>query len=183
MPEQPSRELDAEAIFAVLSRHQVRYVVIGGMAGILHGSGLSTLDVDITPAADNENLQRLVKALEELDAKLRVPDGTAVAFPFDAHFLGQLSIATLDTRLGDLDICFRPTAPGRDQTFSYEDLVEDAITIELDESVQVASLDDVIASKEASGRVKDLSTLPVLYRLRELLREDEAPEATDGGSV
>lgn len=168
-------ELDAEAIFEVLNRHRVRYIVIGGMAGILHGSGLTTFDLDITPAQDEENLTRLSAALQELDAKLRVSEGPPVDFPFHPQFLAGLSIATLRTSSGDLDVCFRPSAPGRDATFTYEDLRPNAVAIELDHPVLVAALDDVIASKEAAGRTRDLTTLGTLYRLREILAEGEEP--------
>lgn len=163
----------------ILSRHGVRYIVIGGMAGVLQGSALTTFDLDITPARDRQNLNRLAAALEELDAKLRVEEGPPLPFPFDGHFLSQLSIATLRTRLGDLDICFRPAAPGRDNTYTFDELHRNAVTIELDHPVLVASLDDVIASKEAVGREKDLTTLGTLYRLRELLQGQETPPPTD----
>jgi hypothetical protein len=171
--DEPPVELDAEAILRVLNEHAVRYVVIGGIAGVLHGSGLSTLDLDVTPARNDENLQRLCAALRELEAKLRVPNGPAVPFPYEIEFVRQLDLATLRTRHGDLDLCFRPTAPGRGATFDSEQLRPSAVTVELDGPVLVASLDDVIHSKEAVGRAKDLSTLGTLYRLRELLQADD----------
>ena len=178
MGELQTRELDADGILMALNRHAVRYVVIGGMAGILHGSGLTTADLDITAAQDDENLQRLSSALEELEAELRVTHAPSVPFPIDPLFFRQMTTVTLTTRLGDLDLCFRPTAPGRDTGYTYEDLAANAVLIELDEPVPVASLDDVIASKEASGRPKDLSTLGVLYRLREILAEAEEPPSS-----
>ena len=103
----------------------------------------------------------------------------SVAFPIAPDFLRQLTTVTMTTRLGDLDLCFRPTAPGGPAaTYTYDDLAHNAVIIEMDEPVPVASLDDVIASKEASGRTKDLSTLGTLYRLREVLREQEEPPAS-----
>lgn len=182
MDELQPRELDADGILMVLNRHAVRYVVIGGMAGILHGSGLTTSDLDITPAQDDANLQSLSAALADLQAELRVTNSPSVPFPIDPLFLGQMTTVTLTTRLGDLDVCFRPTAPGRDASYTYEDLARKAVMIKLDEPVPVASLDDVIASKEAAGRTKDLSTLGVLYRLREILSEPDDPPTTLGGS-
>jgi hypothetical protein len=59
----------------------VRYVLIGGQAAILHGSPLTTEDVDITPQGDAENLLRLAGALTELEARIRVtsePEGPHV---------------------------------------------------------------------------------------------------------
>lgn len=166
-------ELDAEGLISVLNQYGVRYVVIGGIAALLHGSGLTTMDLDITPARDDENLDRLAKALGDLQAHLRVSEGPPVAFPAQAAFLRQMSLLTLRTRLGDLDVCFTPTAPGRGLTFDYERLKRDAVVVELPEPVAVASLDDVISSKEAAARDKDLAVLGTLYRLREIL---SAPE-------
>lgn len=48
--------LQADEIFACLDRHGVRYVLIGGLAAVLHGSPLATFDADICPAGDTENL-------------------------------------------------------------------------------------------------------------------------------
>ena len=175
MDDLQTRELDADGILMVLNRHEVRYVVIGGIAGILHGSGLTTADLDITPAQDDANLQRLSRALDELGAELRVTNSPSVPFPIDPVLLRQMRTVTLTTRLGDLDVCFRPSAPGTDAGYTYEDLATKAVLIELDEPVPVASLDDVIASKEAAGRTKDLATLGVLYRLREILAEQKDP--------
>lgn len=66
--------LTFEPIVAALNRHRVNYIVIGGLAVILHGVDIArTLDIDITPASDKGNLKRLSAALKELDAKLRAP--------------------------------------------------------------------------------------------------------------
>jgi hypothetical protein len=82
--------LQADEIFEGLNRHGVRYVVIGDLAAVLHGSPLPTLDVDICPADDPSNLERLADALEEMDAPVRTPDSpTAFASratrPFSAR--------------------------------------------------------------------------------------------------
>jgi hypothetical protein len=66
----------------VLLRHQVRFVVIGGIAAISHGYPLPTEDVDVTPSRDRENVERLARALQELDARLRsASDATGVPTP------------------------------------------------------------------------------------------------------
>lgn len=61
-----------EEILAVLARHRVEYILMGGYAAQLHGYTLPTTDVDVTPEMSAENLQRLVRALEEMHAKIRV---------------------------------------------------------------------------------------------------------------
>jgi hypothetical protein len=63
---------DPDALLEVLHRHDVQYVLIGGLAAALRGSATPTFDVDITPAADAANLARLSAALTELDARVRV---------------------------------------------------------------------------------------------------------------
>ena len=76
--------LDPACIFEVLARHGVEYVLVGGLAAVLHGSTAMTNDADIVPDAAGDNLTRLSAALVELEARLRVegePDGV----PFDLH--------------------------------------------------------------------------------------------------
>ena len=65
-------EFDPRAIFDALDRHGVRYVLIGGMAAILHGASHVTTDVDVVPQDARENLERLSEVLKELHARIRV---------------------------------------------------------------------------------------------------------------
>jgi hypothetical protein len=64
----PLTAFDPEAVLAALEQEGVRYVVIGGLAAVLHGSPLLTQGIDICPAADAENLKRLAKALRNIGA-------------------------------------------------------------------------------------------------------------------
>ena len=169
LPYETRPMLQAEPIMEVLARHRVRFVVIGGVAAILHGSPFATRDADITPAMDRENLERLGGALRELQARLRTPDEGGAERPFDpvAEQLGGGQVWNLTTPLGDLDLCFMPAG-----TTGYDDLLRDADTMELGSvRVRVASLADVIRSKEAAGRTKDRQVLPTLRKL--LARQDE----------
>lgn len=156
-------------MFAALGRHHVAYVVIGGMAAALWGSDLPrTTDVDITPAADRDNLVRLAAALADLGARLRVqgvPEG--VPAPLDAEALAGRSVLTLTTNHGPLDVSFVPEG-----TSGYADLATRATRRPLagHDEVPVADLADVIASKAAAGRAKDLRQLPSLRRLLARLR-------------
>jgi hypothetical protein len=157
--------LQAEDLFACFDRHGVRHVLIGGLAAVLHGSPLPTLDAAICPATDPDNLQRLAAALEEVDARIRTPDVTeGVPFPRDAAFLARVSLLNLVTRVGDLDLAFAPAG-----TLGFADLSGRAIPMVIrGVTVLVAHLEDVIRSKEAANRPKDHRTLPVL---RQLLQE------------
>lgn len=164
------RPFDPEAILRTLARHDVAYVLIGGLAASLHGSPHVTTDVDITPDRAGENLEQLAAALVELDARIRT-EGEPDGLPFDrsAKMLARSSILNLTTRFGDLDLTFEPAG-----TAGYEDLRRRAEEIRIHRTrVVVASLADVIRSKEAAGREKDRLTLPMLRRLLERLRERE----------
>src|SRR5437867_4635210 len=107
-------------MFRTLEAHGVRYVLIGGLAATLHGSPLRTGDADICPAKDAANLERLARALEAMDARIRAPDAEAgVRFACDARFLAGVELLNLTTRFGDLDIAFRPAGTG-----GYDDLLQ-----------------------------------------------------------
>jgi hypothetical protein len=153
-----------------LERHHVRYLVIGAIAAIAQGYPLTTQDLDVTPERDPENVERLAAALDELDAKLRVPDGPGIPFPRDAQILAQADVWTLTTDLGDLDVVFVPAG-----TQGYADLLRDALDVDLGSGLRVkmASLRDVIRMKEASAREKDRAQLPALRRTLEVIRERE----------
>lgn len=162
-------EFDPLPILETLQRHEVSFILIGAAAAIAHGSPIPTEDVDITPARDPENLERLANALRELGAKLRTPNDP-VGFPVEGPFLNVGEIWTLATPHGDLDISFIPSG-----TRGYEDLQRNAVELELGPGllVRVASLADVIRSKQAAGRLKDLGQLPALRQTLEVIRERE----------
>jgi hypothetical protein len=156
-------EFRPERILEALARNGVEYVMIGGLAAAVHGSDLVTGDLDITPDARAANLARLSKALTELDARIRsaaAPEG--LPFAHDARSLARGEIWNLVTAAGDLDIAMNPAG-----THGYADLRKDAIAIDiLGVPTKVASLADIIRSKEAAGREKDRAALPMLRRLQ-----------------
>lgn len=160
----PDVEFRPEKLLELLARHGVRHVLIGGFAGVIHGSPYVTTDIDVVPEASAANLQRLSDALDEIHAKVwtdAVPEGV----PFD-HGAASLAAArtwNLVTDFGRLDITFEPSGTG-----GFADVARDAIKLTiLDAEVDVASLADVIRSKEAAGREKDRLVLPVLRRILE----------------
>lgn len=157
--------LQADAIIACLETNGVRYVLIGGLAAILHGSPQTTFDADICPARDGDNLEKLAAALREMKARIRTPDVIGgLAFACDAAFLRGVEVLNLVTAFGELDLSFAPAG-----TRGYADLAGRALSMTVKgHSVPVASLEDIIRSKEAANRPKDLAALPIL---RQLLRE------------
>ena len=154
---------DARPILRVLARHQVRFVVIGGIAASLQGSTTITNDFDICFARDQENLERLAAVLVEVGATLRGAR-EAVAFRLDARTLKAGLNFTFDTKYGPFD-CLGATSGG----FDYEQLRANADSMDLiGSSVPVASLDDLIRMKRAAGRNKDLIEVENLSALREV---------------
>jgi hypothetical protein len=145
-----SADFDPFPLIAALADADVDFILIGGLAGGAHGSLYPTYDVDVMYARDQENLERIALVLNELGATLRgaPPD---LQFLLDAETLEKGANFTFSTRLGALDLLAFPTgAP------PYEKVREAAETIEIaGRPVRVASLDDLIAMKEAAGRTKD----------------------------
>jgi len=95
---------DPRRICAALTDAGVRFVVIGGFAAAIHGSPLPTTDVDIVPARDDENLERLARALRNLHARLRTETGP-VETRIDAAFLRAMPfMPNLATDGGDVDL-------------------------------------------------------------------------------
>lgn len=164
-----AQAFDPVPLLAALQRHGVDFIVVGAAAAITQGSPLPTYGLDVTPARDPQNIERIAAVLVELDAQLRTPTG-AVPFPVDARMLSAAEAWTLDTNSGPLDLVFVP--PG---TAGYDDLRRDSLRVELGTGtpVLVASLRDVIRMKEASNREKDRAQLPALRRTLEVIRRRE----------
>ncbi|MFB9315328.1 hypothetical protein [Nocardioides plantarum] len=156
------REYDPGAILAVLVERRVDFVLIGGLAAISHGSPFPTEDVDVTPERSRHNLDRLSDALRELGARIRA-DGIDDGLPFehDGASLAAADVWNLVTDRGDLDISMVPSG-----TDGYADLLTDSAGTEImGVGVRVASLADVIRSKQAANRPKDQRVLPTLREL------------------
>ncbi|HET6342236.1 MAG TPA: hypothetical protein VFG78_08655, partial [Gemmatimonadota bacterium] len=115
----PLRMLD------VLDRHEVRFVMIGGLAGRLWGSPTVTNDLDVCHARDRANLRRLAEALREINARLR---GVAEDVPFllDDRTLAAGDHFTFVTDAGNLDCLGIPAG-----TNGYEDLAKTAERMEI----------------------------------------------------
>ena len=131
---------------------------------MIHGSPYVTTDVDVVPDPAAANLERLSSALDEMHARVWTasePEG--VVFGHDAASLAAVRMWNLVTDFGRLDLTFEPSG-----TTGYADVARDALHLSiLGVDVDVASLADVIRSKEAAGREKDRLVLPVLRRIQE----------------
>jgi hypothetical protein len=162
-------DFEPDRILQVLQQHRVQFVTIGGVAGTLHGSPSFTNDLDVCYEREKENLERLAAALGELEARLRGVDDD-VPFLLDAETLGAGDHFTFVTKYGDFDCLGMPSG-----TRGYDDLITRARDMDLDGlTVAVASLDDLIAMKQAAGRPKDRIEVEVLGALRDELESGGA---------
>ena len=158
-------------ILAALERHEVLYIVIGGIAAVLRGAPFVTGDLDISPSREPENLNRLAAALTDLGATPRIPDAPIdVEIPLHGAMIAGFAILSLDTPFGQLDLVLLPQG-----TRGFEDLERAATRIEIEEglTVAVAALADVVRSKAAAGREKDHAQLPLLRETLEQIRRRE----------
>ena len=161
--------LDLERIVRTLAEHDVRFVVIGAYGALAHGSNLPTEDVDVTPDPSADNLARLSDALRALGARIRtaaVPGG--LPFEHDAASLASAGVWNLTTDHGDLDLSFVPNG-----TQGFAQLNPNALEVDFDGVVvRVASLEDIIRSKQAANRPKDRRALPVLREILDKRLDD-----------
>ncbi|PYV20131.1 MAG: hypothetical protein DMG07_00020 [Acidobacteria bacterium] len=154
-----------------LERHGVEFLVIGGQAGVLHGSPLPTFDVDLCYRRTAENLARLAEALKALRPTLRgaPPD---LPFRLDAQSLALGSNFTFNTSLGPLDLLgwVEPFGP-------YESLVTRAEAMDLGScQALVISLDDLITIKRHINRPKDQIAAVQLEALKRMRQSEGKPD-------
>ncbi len=160
--------VDLEKLLTILIRHEVEFVLIGGVAAVAHGSAYVTYDLDFGYSRDAANLQSLVAALEPLNPQLRdAPEG--LPFFWDLRTLQRGSNFALKTDLGDVDLLGEVSGVG-----AFTQVLAVSVQVELfGLPCAVLSLDGLIAAKRAAGRPKDLLILPELEALREALEDDE----------
>lgn len=152
-------EFDLRGLLATLNAHEVRFVVIGGVAVGAHGFLRSTEDLDLVPDPTPGNLKQLTAALEELGSTMPTVEGR----PFDPDKDGAVILrggnVTADTKFGGLDIVqrLRGVPP-------YADLAADAVESDLlGVPIHVCSLTRLRAMKESLHRAQDqvdLDNLP-----------------------
>lgn len=160
--------IDLERMIRLLGDGGVEFVIVGGIAGSIHGSTQATFDLDVCYARDNENLARLTESLSPFNPQLR---GAPAGLPFiwDAETLSRGLNFTLRTDLGDLDLLGEVLGVG-----SYKQARAASVMVPLfGFECAVLSLDGLIAAKRAAGRAKDRIILPELEALREIMREQE----------
>jgi hypothetical protein len=156
-------------LLAALAAAGVDFVVVGGVAVNALGYERYTKDLDICYSPHDENLQALGDVLVAMEGRLR---GIAEDVPFvpDGATLRRTQILTLDTSAGGLDLLVEPAgAPGYAVLREQAELAEIGTAI-----VRVASLQDMLAMKHASGRPQDLADIEALEQIQRMRRYPDA---------
>jgi transcriptional regulator with XRE-family HTH domain len=158
--------LEAGPLLDALDRREVEFVVIGGVAGLAHGSAYPTYDLDIAYARDPRNLKRMAAALRDIGVALRgAPDG--LPFQADAKTLEAGMNFTFLTDYGPFDILGHV-----DGIRSYEELRAQAEVQEVGGiPVRVASLNHLIGMKRTIDRTKDQLMVEEYVTIDRLHRE------------
>jgi predicted nucleotidyltransferase len=151
-----------EQVVHQLQSQGVRFIVIGGWAGIIHGAARTTNDVDVVYARDADNIHRLVESLRPWQPYLR---GAPPGLPFrwdEATVTAGLNL-TLTTAYGDVDLLGEVVGGGM-----YEELLpftQEVTAFGL--TCRVVTLERLIQLKRSAGRPKDLEAIAELQALLE----------------
>lgn len=158
-------ELDIRGILAELTHAEVEFLVIGGVAVGFHGYVRATKDLDIVPAPDTENVEKLAQVLQRLDAQVEGAQefgDEELLDPLDPEVLGLGGNWVLRTRLGRFDVM---QWIGEDAL--WQKLAPGAVEAEVDGlTIRVVSYHDLVALKEIAGRPEDLTDLQRLRQAR-----------------
>ena len=144
-----------------LLEHEVEFVVIGGVCGVLHGIVLVTYDLDICCRFNRENLRRLEASLKDLHPQHRL---TANKLPLELtdELCDTLKNIYLTTDWGVLDCLGTVAGVG-----NYEQALQCSVAHHMScGDVKMLKLDALIAAKEAAGREKDLYAVRLLRAVK-----------------
>jgi hypothetical protein len=156
-----------ESVLAALNRAAVRYLVVGGVAVVLHGHLRTTADLDLVVQLERENVLRAVRALGELGYRPRAP--------VVAEQLAEPAARTSWIRDKGLTVfsLWSDRFPGLEvdlfvsEPFDFDATYARAVVVPLDEiSATVVSLDDLVELKRTSARPLDLADVEALESLR-----------------
>jgi hypothetical protein len=154
---------DFIALFQTLVGHEVDFIVVGGVSAVLHGAPVTTFDLDLVHSRTPDNIDRLLSALQDLDAYYR-GQGDRRTRPGPPH-LASSGHQLLMTRFGPLDLL------GRDR--GYGELLVHTVELQISGlHLHVLNLETLIEIKEQLGYEKDKAVVPILrHTLEEISKK------------
>lgn len=163
-----------EPLFKSLNDAGVRYVVVGGLAVLLHGHARLTVDVDLVVDLDEGQALRAIDALVAMGLRPRVP--------VNPRDFADRSVREGWIRERGMQVfsMIDPSNPMRvvdlfvDHPIPFEDLWSRSEEFELrDTTVRVASIRDLIHLKRLAGRPQDHADIEQLEAILEAKKKDE----------
>ena len=155
-------------ILEVLNKHRVEYIVVGGVAAVIHGAPMTTFDLDALVKVNASNAERLVAALSDLDARFREDPSRLAPTIEDILAGGHL---LLMTRAGPLDVLGFIGDKQR-----YDDLL--GVSSEIQTSMgplRLLNLEELIEQKKSMGRPKDRAAADLLETVLQYHAQSKKP--------
>jgi hypothetical protein len=160
--------LDLSAILEGLLEADIKFILVGGLAAVVQGAPVSTLDVDIVHKRSPENISKLIAFLKSIDATYRRPDDKVIE-PNERDISG-MGHFLFTTRFGPLDVL-----AFIEQRRAYEDLLEHTVEIEFrGNNIRVLKLEVLVELKKTSRDAKDKQRLIVLEETLRQVNEEHA---------
>jgi hypothetical protein len=160
--------LDFLALLKTLVENKVDFIIVGGVSAVLHGSPITTFDLDLLHSRSPENIKRLLVALQKIDAIYRGL-GERKIEP-KAEQLASSGHQLLITRFGPLDLLGTIGKEG----LSYDYLITHTKEMNVTGmNLRVLDLETLIEIKEGLGYEKDKAVVPILRRTLEEKKKKE----------
>jgi predicted nucleotidyltransferase len=157
---------DLSAILEGLIEAGVKFILVGGLAAVVQGAPVTTIDVDIVHKRSPDNISKLLTFLKSIGAFHRRPDDKVIE-PKE-HDISGVGHALFTTRLGPLDV-LAVIEEGK----AYEDLLEHTVEIDFrGHTIRVLELKTLVELKRTSRDSRDKQRLPVLEETLRQLGED-----------
>jgi len=145
----------AQEVAAAFNAHQVDYMFIGKSGAILLGYPSTTQDVDVYPRKDVDNGRRIVAALKEI--------GFEIDTTLEQEIIRGKDFVQIKSGPFDIDLVFAPDG--------IENYDEAKSRMDISTGFPVLNIRDIIASKRAARRARDLIELPLLEAFREVYEQ------------
>jgi len=165
---------DLSAILEGLINAEVNFILVGGLAAVVQGAPVTTMDVDIVHSRSSENIIKLLAFLKSIGAFHRRLD-EKIIIPSERDISGK-GHALFSTQLGPLDV-IAVIEEGK----TYEDLLEHTVEVKFrGHTIKVLDLNMMIELKRASRDLKDKQRLPILEETLRQLQKNYSPSPTVG---